>query len=154
MNNKWKPLTPSGFITPHTYKTEKFIVKTLGVTDIVEDFDAVMTSIVRLKGTFDFYPEWPNADMSLEEDLSNLGWHQTEFALGSSFAYSVRTVKDNKYIGCFYIFPSNSDNHQIDAYVWVRESYKNLDEELFVEMKKWLDKAWPFKKTLINFPGR
>jgi len=152
MNIKWKSIVPTSFHVPYKYKTDKFFIYQLTVNDIDEDYDAVMSSVDYLKGTFDFLPDWPSKEMSKTEDLSNLGWHQTEFGLKTSFAYKVRNKPNNEYIGCVYIFPSNNQNYEVDVYTWVKESYKNFDKQLYKQIKEWMYNTWPFKKVL--FPGR
>ena len=152
MNTKWAKLVSDNFVVPRSCKIDNFSINQLTVRDITEDYEAVMTSIEKLKGTFDFYPEWPRSDMSVDEDLSNLGWHQTEFEMGTSFAYSVRLVDTNKYVGCVYLFPSNQENKLVDAYSWVRKGCEHLDSALFLIVKEWIENEWPFKVGSVNYP--
>ena len=53
--------------------------------------------------------------------------------------------------GCVYFYPSDNPNFDIMAILWVRESRRGLDDELFKTVKEWL-KKWPFKNP--GFPGR
>ena len=154
MNAKWNPIVSSDFNVPRLYEIENFVFKPLTVNDIEEDYQAIIASIDYIKSicTFDFYPEWPSKDMTKAEDLSNLGWHQTEFEFRTSFAYVVRSPIDSEYIGCAYIFPSNTDGYEVDVYTWVKAGKKDLNESLFDCTKKWIDGTWPF--TLVNYPNR
>ena len=152
MHSKWQSIVPNTFTAPRQYKTNGFIFSPLGVNDIDQDYEAVMTSAIRLKGTFDFFPDWPTADLTKGEDLSNLGWHQTEFSMNTSFAYKITEEKNNNYVGCAYIFPSNNPDFEVDAYLWVKNSYEAVEAKLRQDFKQWLEKDWPFKK--INFPGK
>lgn len=151
MNIKWQPIVPDSFTVPVNHQVEDFIFTPLGVKDIDPDFIAVMGSLNRLKGTFDFVPDWPDPRMTKEEDLANLGWHQTEFALKTSFAYKITAAKDNDYIGCAYIFPSNNPQFEVDAYLWVKNGYEPIKLKLIQLFKDWL-KTWPFTK--VNFPAK
>jgi hypothetical protein len=111
-----------------------------------------MSSVKRLKGTFDFFSDWPSPILTKDEDLSNLGWHQTEFSMNTSFAYKIVAGKNNDYVGCAYIFPSNNPDFQIDAYLWVKNEYESIEVKLFVDFKQWLKKDWPFER--VNFPRK
>ena len=77
----------------------------LTVNDVVKDYDAVMTSIDHLQKMFPIW-NWPSKDLTLEQDLIDLGWHQKEFQIRSSFTYTVVTLDENQVIGCLYIFPT------------------------------------------------
>ena len=152
MNGKWQPIVPDAFTVPVEYKIDGFIFSPLGVKDIEPDFAAVMSSLDRLKGTFDFFADWPDRHLTKEEDLANLGWHQTEFSLKTSFAYKITAEKDNDYVGCAYIFPSNNPAFEVDGYLWVKNGYENSEAKLIQLFKQWLATTWPFKK--LNFPAK
>ncbi len=80
---------PSGFRVPEVPTTAAFTARPLTVDDVVRDYDAVMSSRERLIGTFGSESTWPAADLSLRQNLIDLGWHQKEFQKRSSFAYSL-----------------------------------------------------------------
>ena len=61
----------------------------LTVNDVVKDYDAVMTSVDHLRGVFGPHSTWPRPDLTLEQDLIDLGWHQKEFQRRRSFSYTV-----------------------------------------------------------------
>jgi len=52
-----------------------------------KDYDAVMSSAEHLRSV---WPDsgWPGG-LTLEEDLIDLGWHQKEFVIRLSFAYTL-----------------------------------------------------------------
>lgn len=150
MNHKWQAIVPDSFTVPTRFETNGFVFTPLGVSDIEPDFDAVMDSLDRLKGTFDFMPNWPDISLTKEEDLANLGWHQTEFAIRTSFAYKIEQAKN--YVGCAYIFPSNNPAFEVDGYLWVKNDFANDKVKLKEIFKDWLKSSWPFSK--VNFPAK
>lgn len=154
MHAKWKPLIPDEFSPPRTHQQELWLFSQLTVEDIDEDYVAVVDSADRLRGTFDFFPEWPDKNISRKVDLSNLGWHQTEFEMKTSFAYKIQRTENNSfvYVGCAYIFPSNDPEFEIDAYLWVKNGYESKNQELFSLFRQWLKDGWHFQR--IKFPGR
>jgi hypothetical protein len=144
----------NNFNPPQTLATDEFYLRMLTVNDVVKDYDAVMTSVDHLKGIFGPNDLWPKTDLTFEQDLIDLGWHQKEFQRRSSFAYTVMKLDESQCLGCVYIMPS--DNEQYDAMVilWVRKSElaNNLDEKLFLAVQTWIDKEWPFNN--VAYPGR
>lgn len=149
-----KPFVPADFVTPEKLETDKFRLRMLTVNDVVKDYDAVMTSVEHLQGVFGERSKWPSHDLTLEQDLIDLGWHQKEFQQRSSFAYTVMNLDESQCLGCMYIFPSSQDDYEADVFCWVRKSEydKGLDAELFDAVKTWVEERWPFQK--VRFPGR
>lgn len=145
---------PSNFNPPQTLETDEFRLRMLTVNDVVKDYDAVMTSVDHLKGVFGPNSSWPKDDLTFEQDLIDLGWHQKEFQKRSSFAYTMMNLDESQCLGCVYVLPS--DNEQYDAMVilWVRNSElaNGLDERLFSAVQKWITNEWPFKN--VAYPGR
>jgi hypothetical protein len=143
---------PAGFSVPETLTTATFIARPLTVDDVVRDYDAVMTSRDRLIGTFGPESNWPAADLSLKQNLIDLGWHQKEFQKGRSFAYTLVDPGDTLTIGCFYVYPDAPDGFDASLYLWVRTSHAHMDEAVFSAVKLWLDDVWPFER--LACPGR
>ncbi len=148
------PFVPPDFNIPEKLETEKFRVRMLTVNDVVKDYDAVMTSIDHLKGVFGPHSKWPSKELTFEQDLIDLGWHQKEFQRRSSFAYTVMNKEESQCLGCVYIDPAVKIGYDAEVYLWVRESeFKSgLDPILFDAVKKWIEKEWPFKN--VAYPGR
>jgi len=126
----------------------------LTVNDVVKDYEAVMTSIKRIRGVFGPDSEWPSPDLTLEQDLIDLGWHQKEFQRRSSFAYTVMTPVEDQCLGCLYIYPSNKKDFDTEIYFWIRDSAfgDGLEPLLYDIIKEWLKNAWPFQS--VAYPGR
>lgn len=149
-----KSLIPIDFEVPQELESDKFKLKPLTVDYLDKDYEAVMTSLDHLKGFFGERSKWPATDLSREQDLEDLKWHQEEFEARSSFAYTVLNKDESQVIGCVYIFPSRKEGYETDIYCWVRKSEfeKGLDPILFNTIKSWVNEKWPFKK--IRYPGR
>ena len=148
------PFVPSDFKIPDTLENKYFRIRMLTVNDVVKDYDAVMTSIDHLRGVFGPISKWPSKDLTLEQDLIDLGWHQKEFQRRSSFTYTVVTLDESKVIGCLYIFPTNKSDFNASITMWVRTSVLDagLDTILFNSVKQWISREWPFNK--VAYPGR
>ncbi len=151
-----KKFIPIDFKVPGALETDSFRLRMLTVNDVVKDYDAVMTSIDHLQKTKPFRPnhKWPAKDLTLEQDLIDLGWHQKEFQKRTSFAYTMMNLDETECLGCVYIYPSNNPSYNAIATMWVRQSEvaNGLDNVLFSSVKKWIEDDWPFER--VAYPGR
>ena len=149
-----KRFAPDSVIIPWGIETKDFRIRILTINDVVKDYDAVMSSIDHLRGVFGPSISWPSADLTLEQDLIDLGWHQKEFQIGSSFAYTVMNLDETRCLGCVYVDPSEKAGYDAKVILWVRQSEisKGLDEKLFSAVKIWLSEEWWL--TTVAFPGR
>lgn len=149
-----KKLVPADFKIPEVLETDKFRLRMLKVTDVVKDYDAVMTSINHLQGIFGVRLKWPSKDLTLEQNLIDLGWHQKEFQTRSSFAYTIINPDESQCLGCAYVFPPTKSDFDAEIYMWVRKSAydEGLDSILYETVKNWIIEKWPFKK--VAYPGR
>lgn len=145
MHTKWLSIVPDSFTVPTYYEQAGFVFTPLSVADIEEDYKAVISNAEFLRGTFDFLPNWPDKNITKEEDLSNLGWHQTEFAMRTSFAYKIEKFSTKEYVGCLYIFPSNSNEYEIDVFYWLIQKEESSLIEVENIIKNWVTNYWPFK---------
>lgn len=149
-----KKIIPLDFQIPEVLETNKFRLRILKVSDVVKDYDAVMTSIEHLQGIFGPRSQWPSSDLTFEQDLIDLGWHQKEFQARSSFAYTVMNLQESQCLGCVYIFPTDKFDYEAEVYMWVRKSVydEGSDQVLYEAVKKWIAEKWPFNK--VAYPGR
>ncbi len=147
-------LVPDNFKVPEKLETKDFRLRMLTIDDLDKDYDAVMSSIDHLQGFFGPRSSWPPKNLTYEQDLIDLGWHQKEFQMRSSFAYIVMSLDEKKYLGCMYIFPPIKKGFDAEVYMWVKKSEydKGLDTILYKTVKDWIRKKWPFKK--VAYPGR
>lgn len=147
-----KPFVPADFDVPATLETPEFRLRMLTVNDVVKDYDAVMTSVEHLKTI------WPGSDwpegLTLEQDLIDLGWHQKEFQMRRSFAYTVVTPTESMVLGCVYIYPTPKRGYDAVVYLWARQSElgKGLEDRLYAAVREWIAESWPFGK--VAYPGR
>ena len=148
------PFVPADFEVPVVFENQHLRLRTLTVNDVVKDYDAVMSSIDHLQGVFGPNSDWPSPDLSLEQDLIDLGWHQKEFQIRSSFAYTVVTLDESRVIGCVYIFPSSKGDYDASITMWVRADVvdEGYDGILFRTVKDWIARDWPFENPA--YPGR
>ena len=147
-----KLFVPEEFVVPDLFVTDRYRLEMLSpeVTEI--DYDAVMSSKVRLRTVFSEKTEWPKDDMSLEENRSDLIRHEAEFKSRKAFLYTVLALSRENCIGCVYIEPSRVSEFDCEVYLWVRESHLTLDDTLYTDIRNWLVSVWPFER--IAFPGR
>jgi hypothetical protein len=148
------PFVAPEFKVPAALETQRFRARMLSVDDVVKDYDAVMSSVEHLQHVFGPSSTWPEEDLTFEQDLIDLGWHQKEFQDRSSFAYTVMNPSESQCLGCIYINPTRKRGYDAVVYLWVRESEvdKGLDPVLFQAVKEWVSKEWPFEN--VAFPGR
>ena len=149
-----RPLVPDGFEVPLRLECAGFTLRPLTVDDVVRDYDAVMTSVDRLVGAPDG-SGWPRG-LTLADDLVDLGWHQREFTLRHSFAFTVVTPDDTTCLGCVYLYPRDGApvGDAVDVHLWVRtsEAGTGLDGRLEAAVRTWVREAWPFAD--VRYPGR
>jgi len=148
-----KPIVADDFKVPEVLETARMRLRPLTINDAVKDFDAVMTSEERLRTVHDPGGEWP-LGLTLEQDIIELGWHQTEFQLRTSFAFSVVSLDESEVLGCMYIYPARKPGYDVEITMWVRQSRvdEGLDEYLFETVESWIEEQWPF--TNPAYPGR
>jgi hypothetical protein len=146
-------LIPYEHPIPEGIEHERFRLRGITVNDLVRDYDAVMSSVERLRERFPYWG-WPDPEMTLEEDLIDLGWHQKEAQLRSSFNYAVMTPDESRLLGCVYIDPSEKLGADAEVCLWVRadEEDGDLERVLEAEVRGWLEREWPFET--VRWPGR
>lgn len=153
MNEK---LVPEDFVVPEKLETEKMRLRMLSTSDVVKDYEAVMTSVEHLRGLCDPYVSaiWPDKNMTIEKDLRDLERHQKEFIEREAFAYTVMSLDESTCLGCVYIDPSDVKEYDAEVYLWARQSEfeKGLEDYLYQVVREWIRDSWPFRKAA--YPGR
>lgn len=146
------PFVPAGFVVPTRLATPEFTLRMLTIDDVIKDFDAVMSSVSHLRNV---WPEgtWPEG-LTLRQNLIDLGWHEKEFQLRQSFAFTLMTPAEERAIGCVYVYPSTKVGHDAEVYLWARQSEleSGLEQRLHDTVRSWLQTDWPF--SAVAFPGR
>ena len=147
------PLVANDFDVPDLLETERLRLRPLTIHDAVRDYDAVMTSEQRLRTVFEPGGDWPSG-LTLEQNIIELGWHQTEFQLRTSFAYTVVCLDESEVLGCVYFYPTQKDQYDVEVTLWVRQSRvaEGLDQHLFETLESWIADVWPFNNPA--YPGR
>jgi hypothetical protein len=142
------------FVIPEPPGTAEFLLTPLRVDHIVLDFEAVMSSRERLWQLFGAGWGWPKADLSLMQDLVDLGWHQKEFQLRRAFNWAVMSPDQRQLLGCCYLDPSTREGFDAEAFYWVRSDHVACGLEMRVgdTFRGWLAACWPFQG--IAWPGR
>ncbi len=148
-----RPIVPPDFTVPLGLVTAEFTLSPLSIHDVIRDYDAVMTSAAHLKGLMEPDSDWPDG-MSLEENLVDLAWHQREFTIRHSFAYTVTSLDGKTCLGCCYINPPADPNCDADCFYWARADRlaDGLEDRVGSAFRQWLAQDWPFRN--VAFPGR
>ncbi len=147
-----KRLVPREFTVPTLLDTERFRLRPLTIHDVVKDFDAAMTGKEHPRASLPW--GWPPDDMTLDQNLIDLGWHQKEFQIRTSFAFTVVSLDEARVLGCVYIDPSAKVGYDAEVTMWVRadEVATGLDQALERAVRRWITDACPF--TRVAYPGR
>jgi hypothetical protein len=95
---------------------------------------------------------WPREDMTIEQNIVDLGWHQKEFQLRSSFDYAVMSPDESRLLGCVYVDPPYEEGTDADIWFWARQSElaSGLEDVLAAFVRSWLSERWPFTAVTIN----
>lgn len=133
---------PADFEIPLGLETDRFVLRPLTIHDVVKDYDAMIS-----RGP-------ATQDLTLEQNLMDLGWHQVEFQRRSSFTYTVMASDSGRCLGCLYIYPSKTEGTDADIHMWVRgeEQTTGLDGYLYDTVRRWIDEAWCFNQ--VAYPER
>ena len=121
----------------------------LSVDDVIKDFDAVIAGREQIVKILEPSSTWP-AGLTVTQNLIELAWHQVEFQLRHSFAYTVMTSDESECLGCCYIFPSDNPRFDVMAQYWGRTAAN--DAAIGVVFRKSLAHDWPFRT--VGYPGR
>ena len=151
------PIVPADFKIPEKLETEKFILLPLSPEVVIEDYEAVMTSIEHLRSSGHMSGNtdgWPSPQLTFATDLRHLKGHYKKFLERVEYAYTVLSPDKSVCLGCVYIQPTQKPGYDARVRMWVRKSEfdKGLDLILFEEVKGWIEKDWPFVNP--GYPGR
>ena len=126
---------------PGTLEHPRFRLRKLTIHDVDKDLEAIHERVLK-DGTSD-----PWLETTRDENLVDLGWHQKEFELRRSFAYTVVAPDESRVLGCVYLYPD--EKADVDVRMWVRRDAweAGLDPELEQAVKEWLDAEWPFERV-------
>ncbi len=130
---------PDDFAVPAGLEHERFRLRMLSVDDVVKDFDAIC-DMVDARGE-----RRPPFVETVRANLVDLGWHQKEFELRRSFAYTVVAPDESQVLGCVYVNPCADCDARVK--MWVRRSawQDGLDPVLERTVRDWIASDWPFE---------
>jgi hypothetical protein len=137
-------LVPDGFEVPRGLEHDRFRLRKLTIDDVVKDFEAINERV-----DHEGVPQPPFVD-TVSLNLVDLGWHQKEFDLRRSFAYTVVTPDESRVLGCVYLNPS--ETHDARVRLWVRRSAfeDGLDPVLEGAVREWVATCWPFERVTFQ----
>ena len=140
---------PSGFDPPTSLVTDRFRLEPLGPQHNEADHAAWTSSIEHIRTTPGYADgNWPPPDgMPLEANLADLRRHAADFAAGTGFTFTVLDPADDDVIGCVYLYPTASADHDVTVQSWVRADRAELDAHLADAVAAWLSAAWPWKRV-------
>jgi hypothetical protein len=148
-----RPFLPRGTERPPGITHERFTLRPITIHDAVKDYDAVMTSAERLRERLPLWG-WPPEDLSLEDDILDLAWHQREGDYNSSFNFAVMSPDEARLLGCVYVDPPEKEDEDAVVAFWVRRDEEEGDLEAVLEaaVREWIASDWPF--SAVSWPGR
>jgi hypothetical protein len=151
---------PEEYIPIERVETKNFIIRKLEARDVYIDYVAYMSSIEAIKkqrgGT------WPQPDTTIEDNLIDLGWHQREFELKTSFAFIVTNLEGNASLGCVYFYPVGHPMNSASTNVpqatdvvinmWTTQAAldSGLYDELYRFVEDWVREKWPFQQPYYS----
>jgi hypothetical protein len=140
---------PVDFDPPTSLVTDRFRLEPLGPQHNESDLAAWTTSIEHIRST-PGYPDgrWPPYDgMTLEENLSDLRRHASDFERRAGFTFTVLDPTDGDVIGCVYLYPTAAPEWDATVQSWVRADRADLDVPLADAVARWLDTEWPWERV-------
>ena len=140
-------LVPEGFDVPARLEHERFVLRMLSVSDVAKDFAAINQRVVPPDGAPD-----PWDETTFLRNLADLGWHETEFRIRRSFAYTVVRPDESEVIGCVYLNPPKDESHDVLVAYWVtRTAWEDgLHPILAQSLREWIERDWPFERPLFE----
>lgn len=142
-----EPFVPTGFVVPLALATERFRLEPLGPQHNDSDYEAWSTSVEHIHATPGWETSsWPD-DRSPEDNLRDLERHAGDFENRRGFTYTVLDPATGEVIGCLYIYPDKSEEHDARVLSWVRADRSELDVELSRAVTTWLADDWPFERV-------
>jgi len=144
---------PADFPIPRELMAPEFRLEPLGPEHNAADYAAWTSSIGHIRATPGFtVTDWPH-EMSPAENLRDLERHANDFAARRGFTYSVLGIPVGDVIGCVYIYPASGESPgqrsagepHAEVKSWVRADRAALDLVLYLEVRAWLERDWPFR---------
>ncbi len=142
------PFVPDGFEPPTSLVTDVFRLEPLGTRHNEADLAAWTSSIDHIRAT-PGYPDgdWPPIDgMTPDANRADLSRHAADFEARTGFTFTVLDTTDADVIGCVYLYPPESEGHDVSVQSWVRADRAELDTPLADAVSSWIATDWPWKR--------
>lgn len=139
---------PADFEPPTELVRNEFRLEPLGPQHNDADHAAWSVSIEHIRGTAG-YPDgdWPPLEgMTLEENLKDLTRHASDFCERKGFTFTVLDPNDGDVIGCVYLYPTRSPDHDVAVQSWVHGDRAGLDAPLADAVAGWIKSSWPWER--------
>lgn len=143
-----EPFVPEDFEPPRSLASDGFRLEPLGPQHNESDLAAWGSSIEHIRST-PGYPDgrWPPVGgMSPEANLGDLTRHAADFEARKGFTFTVLDPTTDEVIGCVYLYPTSSTEHDVDVQSWVRADRAELDVPLADAVAAWLEADWPWQR--------
>ena len=143
------PFIPDDFEPPTSRITGRFRLEPLRPEHNTSDHAAWPSSIAHIRAT-PGYPDgsWPPLDgMSSETNLADLTRHRADFEARRGFTFTVLDPEARVVIGCVYIYPVRSSEHDVGVQSWVRADHAEDDRVLADTVADWLAADWPWRRV-------
>ena len=141
------PFVPDGFVVPLGLARERFRLEPLGPQHNESDYEAWSSSMEHIHATPGYETsKWPDA-RNIDDNLRDLQGHADDFENRRGFTYTVLDPATEDVIGCVYIYPARSEEHDARVQSWVTESRAELDAPLWQAVSDWLAEEWPFERV-------
>lgn len=141
------PFVPPEFVAPPALETEQFRLEPLGPQHNEPDYAAWSSSVEHIRATPGWErSSWPD-DRDLAKNRQDLEEHAADFEQRRGFTYTVADPSTGETIGCVYIYPDKSGEHDAKVLSWVTASRAELDVPLWRAVTDWLEADWPFERA-------
>lgn len=149
------PFVPKEFAVPTTFASNGYILRPLGPGLEKHDYDAYMSSIEHIRSSFGG-GRWPSPGITMKEALADVESEKQRFDARQSFTYAVLTPDGRRERGCVYISPSRDPRFDAQVRIWVTKADfdAGLEAQLWTEMRRWVNTAWPFERVRFAEPLR
>ena len=138
---------PEDFTPPTSLVTDRFRLEPLGPQHNESDLAAWTSSIEHVRATPGFAGSWPPPEgMSLEANGDDLTKHAADFEARTGFTFTVLDPATDEVVGCVYIYPSKSADHDVQVKSWVRADVAELDTPLADAVAGWMRADWPWQR--------
>ncbi|MFE7560835.1 BTAD domain-containing putative transcriptional regulator [Kitasatospora sp. NPDC057500] len=148
-----RPFVPQRFAVPDRLETPGFLLRPITIRDLAQDHALVTSARDLLWAQFGRAWNWPPPDLTEEQDLIQLAWHQQEFIRRESFALAMVSPGDDRLLGCVHLDPPGDPRYEADLFFWTGEGPGSaLDRELSTALDHWVTASWPWQR--VARPGR